>query len=126
MVDPVENLSMPHKTSFPVEDPTSNQSVLRHGGTQVAGQSWDRWDIPMILIREIQESAWNTTFLEDIKDHDTIRDRKTEVEIIMNDKVRRGPFFNVIERVPSVVIVIVIPKCAVELFEAGSGLGCWL
>jgi hypothetical protein len=91
MIDPLEDLPMPHQTILPLQD-------------------------PMVLVWEIQKLARHSPRLQDVKQHDTLRLRQTVVQSIVHDELRRGPVEDVVYRIPAFVIIAVVPESAVELW----------
>jgi hypothetical protein len=104
MVDPLENLPMPHKTILSIEH-------------------------PMIFVWEVQELARHAPRLQDIEEHDTFGLGETIVEGVVDYELRGGPVENVVDRIPALIILTVVPKSAIELFKVlayafgSTGLG---
>ena len=69
---------------------------------------------PMVLIREVQESARHTLRLQHIEQRQPSGDGKTEVHIVVDHKLRRSPVLDVTRRVPTLIVVTVLPKGTVE------------
>ena len=69
----------------------------------------------MILIGEIQKLTRHAPFLQDVKEHNAFGFGKTVVEGVMNDEVRSCPVFDVIDGIPALVVITVVPEGAVEL-----------
>jgi hypothetical protein len=77
-----------------------------------------RWvDIPVVLIREVQEATWDAAFLEDIEQGQTLRYGETVVQIAVDDELRGVELKDTFggRRIPATVVVTVVPEGSVEL-----------
>ena len=86
----------------------------------------------MILIREVQEAAGDTTLLKNIEKRQAIRNSKTEVQIIVDNQVRRGELQDALDGtgIPAAVVLASAPEGSVEvaldepqLLSADLGVG---
>jgi hypothetical protein len=73
---------------------------------------------PVILIRKIQKFARDSPFLEDVEQHNPLGLRKPVVERVVHDELGRGPVGDVVDGIPALVVVAVVPEGAVELGES--------
>lgn len=82
--DPVEDALVPHQAVLPVQDPVA-------------------------LVWEVQEPGGHTQALQDVEEHYALSDGQPEVEVVVDDKLRRAEVLGVVERVPPLVVSAVIP-----------------
>lgn len=64
---------------------------------------------PVALVREVQEPRGHPQALQDIEEHYALGDGQTEVKVVVHDKLRRAEVLGVVERVPPLVVVAVVP-----------------
>lgn len=74
----------------------------------------------MILIRETQEPTGDPPLLQDVEERDSFRHRQSEIEVVVYHEMRCRPVVDVIDRVPALKVVSVIPNGAVQLFIHGQ------
>lgn len=72
---------------------------------------------PMILIGEVEESAWYAALLEDVEEGETLGDGQTVVEVAVDDEHGGGPAHDVLggRWVPAFIVIADFPEGAVEL-----------
>ena len=70
---------------------------------------------PVVLVREIQKLTRHPALLQDIKQHDPLGLRETVVQTVVHDEVGRRPVEDVVDGVPALVVLAVVPEGAVEL-----------
>jgi hypothetical protein len=72
---------------------------------------------PVVLIREVQELRWNAPLLQNVEQHDPLRFWETIVKGVVHHKLGSSPVQDVVDRVPALVVLAVVPESSVEL--------CW-
>jgi hypothetical protein len=88
ILDPVKDRPMPHQTILPVQN-------------------------PMALIREMQEPRRDTKRLEDVEKTQALSDGQTEIQIVVDDELGRAEVLGVVDGIPFLVVVTVVPDGAV-------------
>ena len=78
---------------------------------------FSKLDLPVVLIREIQQPTGNTTFLENIEQTQTFRFGQTIVLGAVDDQGRCAELQDVLRRrgIPAAVVVSVSPEGTVKL-----------
>ena len=69
----------------------------------------------MVLIWEVQEAAVDAPQLEDVECGQALGDRQSEVQVVVDDQVRRGPVVKVSRRIPLLVDLTVLPQRSAEV-----------
>ncbi|KAG9796265.1 hypothetical protein KCU88_g378, partial [Aureobasidium melanogenum] len=92
MIDPVKDFSMPHQTVLAVLDPNPQSQYAR--------------------AHPVSQDA---SLLQDIEQHDPLRHRQPIVKTAVDDEMRCREIAGVVDGVPAVVVVAVVPEGAVEL-----------
>lgn len=74
-------------------------------------------DLPVVLVREVQQPAGNTAFLKDIKQTEALSFSEAIILCAMDDQSRGAELQDVLRcrRVPAAVVVTVGPEGAIEL-----------
>lgn len=114
LVDPAQDLLMPHQTVLLIYHPV-DELAWRNVAEEI--DSLVDSDLPVVLIREVQQPAGNTTFLENIEQTQTLRFGQTIVLGAVDDQSGSAELQNVLRRrgVPAAVVVSVGPEGTVEL-----------
>lgn len=71
--------------------------------------------LPVVLVREVEKSTWDASLLQNVEEEEAFGDWKTEIQVVVDDKMRGGPIHNVIDGVEPFIVVTIIPESAVEL-----------
>lgn len=73
--------------------------------------------LPMVFIREAEQSAWYTSLLQDVEKRQTLRDGKPIIQITMDNELWGSELFNVLWSgwIPATIVVSVVPERAIEL-----------
>lgn len=71
--------------------------------------------LPVVLVREVEKSTRHASLLQNIEEEKAFGHWKTEIQVVVDDKMRSGPIRNVIDGVESFIVVTVVPESAIEL-----------
>lgn len=108
---------MPHQTVLLTRHPVDILATNNAEETVNSAIVTFKPDLPVVLVREVQQPAGNTTFLKDIKQTEALSFSEAIILRAMDDQSRSAELQDVLRcrRVPAAVVVTVGPKGAIEL-----------